>query len=411
MDAIALMRRWANIASGASGHYDRTRAKQRENPLGRSPVHCEPPPQRLATSRTQSYLMADNGSGLSDFGHSLIARVVVYYVALAAVIFGAWAILPAGARVEVMAALSSLVAFRESSGITISPGGMPAQTAVAPPFQPLLPVFVAVTSAFLLALPVAWVYMFTRQRKGYRPSDVQALVLMPVVVAGVVVLVKSSLPLAFSLAGIVAAVRFRTNLEDSKDATFIFLATALGLACGVQIEVAAVFSILFNAAVLALWTSDFARMPPSLEGVRAKRQLERATAIANRTSQFVARLDHEVLEALAPAQLDALEERLRRRRSDLTGESPAQGSRFDAMVRILTNDATALRSAIDPVLEAEAKRWRYRGSSTNEIGTSVEYDLRLKKGYNRHTIADIVREKGAPYVVGVEVVETTTEAE
>lgn len=355
--------------------------------------------------------MADNGSGLSDFGHSLIARVVVYYVALAAVIFGAWAILPAGARVEVMAALSSLVAFRESSGITIGPGGMPAQTAVAPPFQPLLPVFVAVTSAFLLALPVAWVYMFTRQRKGYRPSDVQALVLMPVVVAGVVVLVKSSLPLAFSLAGIVAAVRFRTNLEDSKDATFIFLATALGLACGVQIEVAAVFSILFNAAVLVLWTSDFARMPPSLEGVRAKRQLERATAIANRTSQFVARLDHEVLEALAPAQLDALEERLRRRRSDLTGESPAQGSRFDAMVRILTNDATALRSAIDPVLEAEAKRWRYRGSSTNEIGTSVEYDLRLKKGYNRHTIADIVREKGAPYVVGVEVVETTTEAE
>jgi len=355
--------------------------------------------------------MADNGSGLSDFGHSLIARVVVYYVGLAAVIFGVWAILPAGARAEVMAALSSLVAFREASGISIGPGGMPTQTAVAPPFQPLLPVVVAVTSAFLLALPVAWVYMFTRQRKGYRPSDVQALVLMPVVVSGVVVLVKSSLPLAFSLAGIVAAVRFRTNLEDSKDATFIFLATALGLACGVQIEVAAVLSILFNAAVLVLWTSDFARMPPSLEGVRAKRQLERATAIANRTSQFVARLDHEVLEALAPAQLDALEERLRRRRSDLTGESPAQGSRFDAMVRILTNDATALRSAIDPVLEAEAKRWRYRGSSTNEIGTSVEYDLRLKKGYNRHTIADIVREKGAPYVVGVEVVETTTEAE
>jgi len=355
--------------------------------------------------------MADNGSGLSDFGHSLIARVVVYYVGLAAVIFGVWAILPAGARAEVVAALSSLVAFREASGISIGPGGMPTQTAVAPPFQPLLPVVVAVTSAFLLALPVAWVYMFTRQRKGYRPSDVQALVLMPVVVSGVVVLVKSSLPLAFSLAGIVAAVRFRTNLEDSKDATFIFLATALGLACGVQIEVAAVLSILFNAAVLVLWTSDFARMPPSLEGVRAKRQLERATAIANRTSQFVARLDHEVLEALAPAQLDALEERLRRRRSDLTGESPAQGSRFDAMVRILTNDATALRSAIDPVLEAEAKRWRYRGSSTNEIGTSVEYDLRLKKGYNRHTIADIVREKGAPYVVGVEVVETTTEAE
>jgi uncharacterized membrane protein YhiD involved in acid resistance len=280
---------------------------------------------------------------------------------------------------------------------------MPSPDFVAVPFQPLLLVVIAVTSAFLLALPVAWVYMFTRQRKGYRPSDVQALVLMPVVVAGVVVMVKNSLPLAFSLAGIVAAVRFKTTLEDSKDATFIFLATALGLACGVQLEVAAVLSVLFNAAVLILWTSDFARMPPALEGVRAKRQLERAMQIANRTSQFVARLDQEVLEALAPAQLDALEDRLRKRRADMAGN--AGNAQFDAMMRVLTTDAAALRARIDPLLESEVKRWRYRGASTNEIGTSVEYDLRLKKGYSRQSIAEAVREKGAPYVVGIEVVE------
>ena len=354
--------------------------------------------------------MSDNGGGsLSDFGHSLIARVIIYYVSLAAAIFGIWAILPAGARTAAMGVLSSLIAFRVTPAITFGPGG-PTQEVVAVPSQPsLMLVVIAVTSAFLLALPVAWVYMFTRQRKGYRASDVQALVLMPVVVAGVVVLVKNSLPLAFSLAGIVAAVRFRTNLEDSKDATFIFLATALGLACGVQIEVAAVLSILFNAAVLGLWTSDFARLPPALEGVRAKRQLERATAIANRTSQFVARLDHEVLEALAPAQLDALEDRLRRRRSELTGESATPGSRFDLLVRILTNDASSLRAAIDPALETEAKRWRYRGSSTNDVGTAIEYDVRLKKGYSRQSIAELVREKGAPFVVGVEVVETEAE--
>jgi hypothetical protein len=64
---------------------------------------------------------------------------------------------------------------------------------------------------------------------------------------------------------------------------------------------------------------------------------------------------------------------------------------------------------IDPMLESESKRWRYRGSSTNEIGTSIEYDLRLKKGVSRQLIADLVREKGAPYVVGVEVVETEPE--
>lgn len=356
--------------------------------------------------------MSENGRGgnLSDFGHSLIARVVIYYVALAAALAAVWAVLPAGARTEVKGVLSTLVAFHDvTGGVRFDPSGMPSATTVPQPFQPLLLVVIAVTSAFLLALPVAWVYMFTRQRKGYRASDVQALVLMPVVVAGVVVLVKNSLPLAFSLAGIVAAVRFRTNLEDSKDATFIFLATALGLACGVQLEVAAVLSVLFNAAVLALWTADFARLPPSLEGMRAQRQLERAMAIANRTSQFVARLDHEVLEALGPAQLDALEERLRRRRADMTGEGAAAGTRFDAKIRILTTDAASLRSAIDPVLEAETKRWRYRGTSTNDIGTAVEYDLRLRKGYSRQSVADAVREKGAPHVVGVEIVEAESD--
>jgi uncharacterized membrane protein YhiD involved in acid resistance len=319
--------------------------------------------------------------------------------------------IPPSARTEILVVLAPLIAFRDGApaGLKVDANGMPFAGAAAPAGEPFMLMVIAVVSAFLLALPVAWVYMFTRQRKGYRASDVQALVLMPVVVAGVVILVKNSVALAFSLAGIVAAVRFRTNLEDSKDATFIFLSTALGLACGVQLQYAAVLSVLFNAVVLILWTTDFARMPPSLEGVRAKRQLERALQIANRTSQFVARLDHEVLEALAPAQLDALEDRVRKRRAEMTGESPGAGQRFDSMIRILTTDPASLRAAIDPMLESEAKRWRYRGASTNEIGTSVEYDLRLRKGYSRQSIAEAVREKGAPYVVGVEIVEMEEE--
>src|SRR3954469_430657 len=233
--------------------------------------------------------MPDNGrGGLQGFAHNLVARVVLYYVVLAALLAAAWAIIPLEVRAQILTALSPLIAFRDGTpaGLKVDTSGGPFSNVAAPTREPLAIIVIAVTTAFLLALPVAWVYMHTRQRKGYRPSDVHALVLMPVVVAGVVVLVKNSLPLAFSLAGIVAAVRFRTNLEDSKDATFIFLATALGLACGVQIEVAAMMSVLFNTVVVILWYSDFARIPPSLEGVRAKRQLERAMQIANRTSQF-----------------------------------------------------------------------------------------------------------------------------
>ncbi len=55
-------------------------------------------------------------------------------------------------------------------------------------------------------------------------------------------------------AGLAAAVRFRNTLKDTKDAVYIFLAVAVGLAAGVQaLALGFVVSVIFNAAVLGLW--------------------------------------------------------------------------------------------------------------------------------------------------------------
>src|SRR5258708_12422298 len=113
-------------------------------------------------------------------------------------------------------------------------------------------VSVAMLSAVLLALPVAWVYQLTRAKRGYQQSVVQLLIVLPLVVSGIVLLVKYSLALSFSLAGIVAAVRFRNTLQDSKDAVYVFLATAIGLASAVNLPVALVISLGFNAVFLVL---------------------------------------------------------------------------------------------------------------------------------------------------------------
>jgi hypothetical protein len=64
--------------------------------------------------------------------------------------------------------------------------------------------------------------------------------------------------LAFSLAGIVAGVRFRHPLKDSAETTYLFTAIAVGVACGVNaVEVAAIVSIFFNYTVLGLWATEF----------------------------------------------------------------------------------------------------------------------------------------------------------
>ena len=358
---------------------------------------------------------------------SVITRVLAYYLVLFVVAYAVWQALPAGVRSTALLTFAPLLV---PSGVFGGGGGgggfdalgrgefaRAAAAGAAGGQEPIAIVAtVAAIGAFLLALPVAWVYMFTHHKKGYRQSSVHTLVLLPVVVAGITVLVKNSLALAFALAGIVAAVRFRTTLEDSKDAVYLFLATGLGLAAGVELDIAVSLSVTFNAIVLVLWYTDFARTPPRLEGVRAQRQLERALAIANRTSQFVARVDQEILQGMAPEQLDALAARVLRRRAEGDPTLPnAAAQRFDARLSIVTTDVDALRDCIEPALEGTVKRWRFVGArSPSEAGAEeavVEYEVRWRRDAAPGVVLDAVRESGAPYVVRVSVLRDEPEAD
>src|SRR4029434_5680262 len=109
----------------------------------------------------------------------------------------------------------------------------------------------SIVAIVALMLPVTWVYMSARKVPGHDQSVVQTLLILPIVVAGVVLVVQNSLALAFSLAGVVAAVRFRSTLRDARDLVFIFLAIAVGFAGGVQaLILGAIGSILFKFALL-----------------------------------------------------------------------------------------------------------------------------------------------------------------
>ena len=117
-----------------------------------------------------------------------------------------------------------------------------------------------VFGAVALALPVAGIYMHTR-RLRYDPSLVQTIIVLPIVVAGVVLVVKNSLALAFALAGIVAGVRFRQKLNEPKDAVYVLLSLGLGLAAAVHaLDIALSLSLAFNVVVLALWRFDYGIM-------------------------------------------------------------------------------------------------------------------------------------------------------
>ena len=116
---------------------------------------------------------------------------------------------------------------------------------------------VAIIAAIIVSLPVSWVYMAVRGGDEYDQSLVNTIIVLPMIVTGIVIIVQNSLALAFSLAGIAGAVRFRNSLKSSGDALFILLAVGIGLSAGIgAIELAAVISIAFNYCFAVLWITE-----------------------------------------------------------------------------------------------------------------------------------------------------------
>ena len=117
---------------------------------------------------------------------------------------------------------------------------------------------VAIIGAFLAAFPVTWVYMSVRSGEDYDQSLVNTILVLPMVVTGIVIIVQNSLALAFSLAGIAGAVRFRNSLKSSGDAIFILLAVGIGLSAGIgAVELAGVISIALNYTFAILWLTEY----------------------------------------------------------------------------------------------------------------------------------------------------------
>ena len=260
----------------------------------------------------------------------------------------------------------------------------------------------AMTAAILLSLPVAWIYQLTRAKRGYQQSVVQLMIILPLVVAGIVILVKSSVALAFSLGGIVAAVRFRNSLDDSKDAVYVFLSTGVGLASAVDIPVATVLSLLFNVTVLTLWYSDFGNAPVELEGAIAEKRLKRARELA-RTGTFVGQIDNEVLKNMNREQLEGLAARaLKRAHGD--GNSKKAEEIPEMVLRVRTRDVGATRRGLDLVLGEFAREWRTGAISIDTEGvSSIDYHIRPKKAIQGDELLTLARTAGGSQLVDAQI--------
>ena len=131
-------------------------------------------------------------------------------------------------------------------------------TAPLPVNRDTLSLAMGIVGAVLLMAPISWVYFITTRTKRVDRSFAQTMVVLPIIVAGIAMIVQHSVALAFSLAGVVAAVRFRFSLEEPAHALYVFVSIAIGLAAGIGgLEIAFITSLGFVYTNLLLWKLDY----------------------------------------------------------------------------------------------------------------------------------------------------------
>ncbi len=338
--------------------------------------------------------------GLSVAAKRLLA-IVAYYVAIAAGIAIAWRYSPALRELLAGTSLADLAS--GSSGLFTRPVVSDTASAITPTsaLQQGKGTLFVLTGALATAIPVALVYSLTRRRRGFQQSMVHILVLLPVAVAGMVVLIQNSLALAFSLAGIVAVLRFRNTLDDVKDGVYIFVGVSIGISAAMgALNIGLLTSLVFNVCVFVLWWLDFARRPtPGIRG--GLRRLARLPKVvpAKAPNEAVASDDgrdgDEVFASAARAW---------RRQLQLTAEHRAATPKGHtrASLRVHTDTPDISRRAVEEVLRERTQRWELMGIVPSD-GGGAKYTLTYRLRMRRSERADLLNAVSAvPQTVGVE---------
>jgi hypothetical protein len=309
-----------------------------------------------------------------QIGRVTLVRLTLYYLCAGAVLLLITGLFPVGPTGPTQAApptdMGGAVSWIRSQ-LSLFPRGTPVW----------IDAVVQMIAATLLVVPIAFIYVRTRTRLKYDHSIVQTVIVLPLVVCAIVVVVRDSLALAFSLAGIVAAVRFRNNLKESGDAVYIFGSIGIGFAAGIHaIGVAAVLSVFFVVLELALWKFNFSA---EFEHTFARLCLPSGAdlaAIAQATGEH---------RAISPPKQEP--------------EAETEEPRRTRTVRIYVDQVEQARPLVEAVLQRDAKSWDLAGSRPSDGGPAIlEYRVRIRKRVDLDTLRERLLREGAPHVVAAD---------
>jgi len=112
--------------------------------------------------------------------------------------------------------------------------------------------------AFLCGHVIAWTYMLCHSGLSYSRSFVNALIVLGLIVAVVMIVMANNLLIAFGLMAVFAIVRFRNILRDTLDTAYILASITMGMANGTKKYTTAIIgTLVFAVLMLYLHLTQF----------------------------------------------------------------------------------------------------------------------------------------------------------
>ena len=180
-------------------------------------------------------------------------------------------------------------------------------------------------TAMVLGFGTALVFLV---RDRHTNAFSQSLALLPGVVTLVIMLVNGNIGAGLAVAGTFALVRFRSAPGTAKEITGLFMAVAIGLACGMgYVGVAVLFFVLMSVYVLGLGAARF--------GEESEKHRHLKITVPENT-------DYESLFADLLEKYTASHELIKVRTTNM-------GTLFELQYRVVLKDPRQIREMIDEI--------------------------------------------------------------
>ena len=102
-----------------------------------------------------------------------------------------------------------------------------------------------ISVALLCSVFISYFYKKTYNGPGYLNSFANALILLSLITAVVIMIIGNNLARAFGLVGAMSIIRFRTAVKETHDIVYIFFSLTIGMAAGVGLHSLAIVGTIF----------------------------------------------------------------------------------------------------------------------------------------------------------------------